>query len=106
LGGDDIVTKVFWSGEGKFSEPPMRLTRGDVRGLIVSSKIDHGPRSGAEKRGSSAEVQNRLLRDFEGYPIFDFCNNVGHKRKSSPVWPTSASPPIPNILRHVRRVLA
>jgi hypothetical protein len=31
----------------------MRLARGDVRDHIVSSKTDHGPRSGVEKRRSS-----------------------------------------------------
>ena len=39
----DIVEKVIWGGERKFLEPLMRLTRGDVRDHIVSSKIDHGP---------------------------------------------------------------
>ena len=39
----DIVAKVFWDGEQKFLEPLMRLTRGDVRDRMVSSKIDHGP---------------------------------------------------------------
>jgi hypothetical protein len=39
----DIVAKVFLGGEGKFLEPLMRLTRGDVRDRMVSSKINHGP---------------------------------------------------------------
>jgi hypothetical protein len=39
----DIVAKVFLGCERKFLEPLMRFTRGDVRDLIASSKIDHGP---------------------------------------------------------------
>jgi hypothetical protein len=38
-----LLQKSFWGGERKFLEPLMRLTRGDVRGHIVSSKIDHRP---------------------------------------------------------------
>jgi hypothetical protein len=38
-----LLQKSFWGGERKFLEPLMRLTRGDVRDHIVSSKIDHGP---------------------------------------------------------------
>ena len=37
-----LLQKSFWGGERKFLEPLMRFTRGDVRDLIVSSKIDHG----------------------------------------------------------------
>jgi hypothetical protein len=45
-----LLQKSFWGGERKFLEPLMRFTRGDLRDQIVSSKIDHGPRSGVEKR--------------------------------------------------------
>jgi len=38
-----MLQKSFWGAERKFSEPLMRLTRGDVRDHIVSSKIDLGP---------------------------------------------------------------
>ena len=38
-----VFKKSFWEGERKFLEPLMRFARGDVRGHIVSSKIDHGP---------------------------------------------------------------
>jgi hypothetical protein len=38
-----LLQKSFWGGERKFLEPLMRFTRGDVRGHIASSKIDHGP---------------------------------------------------------------
>ena len=38
-----LLQKSFWGEEQKFLEPLMRLTRGDVRDHIVSSKIDHGP---------------------------------------------------------------
>jgi hypothetical protein len=38
-----LLQKSFWSGERKFLEPLMRVTRGDVRDHIVSSEIDHGP---------------------------------------------------------------
>jgi hypothetical protein len=38
-----LLRKSFWGGERKFLEPLMRLTRGDVRDHIISSKIDHGP---------------------------------------------------------------
>jgi hypothetical protein len=38
-----LLQKSFWGGERKVLEPLMRLTRGDVRDHIVSSKIDHGP---------------------------------------------------------------
>ncbi|SIO61865.1 hypothetical protein SAMN05443247_09010 [Bradyrhizobium erythrophlei] len=38
-----LLQKSFSGGERKFLEPPMRLTRGDVRDLIVSHKNDHGP---------------------------------------------------------------
>jgi len=38
-----LLQKSFWGGEGKFLEPLMRLTRGDVRDHIVSFKIDHRP---------------------------------------------------------------
>ena len=38
-----VLQKSFWGGERKFLKPLMRLTRGDVRDHIVSSKIDHGP---------------------------------------------------------------
>jgi hypothetical protein len=36
-----LLQKSFWGEEQKFLEPLMRLTRGDVRDHIVSSKIDH-----------------------------------------------------------------
>jgi hypothetical protein len=36
-----LLQKSFWGGEAKFLELLMRLTRGDVRDLIVSPKIDH-----------------------------------------------------------------
>ncbi|MEH2565178.1 hypothetical protein V1289_004805 [Bradyrhizobium sp. AZCC 2289] len=38
-----LLQKSFSGGERKFLEPLMRLTRGDVRDLIVSHKNDHGP---------------------------------------------------------------
>jgi hypothetical protein len=38
-----LLKKSFWGGERKFLGPLMRLTRGDVKEDIVSSKIDHGP---------------------------------------------------------------
>ena len=38
-----VLKKSFWDNERKFLEPLMRLTRGDMRDHIVSSKIDHGP---------------------------------------------------------------
>jgi hypothetical protein len=38
-----LLQKSFWGGERKFSEPLMRLKRGDVRVHIVSPKIDYGP---------------------------------------------------------------
>jgi hypothetical protein len=51
-----LLQKSFWGGGGKFLQPLMRFTRGDVRDHIVSSKIDHGPPQGCS--------------------IFDFCNNI------------------------------
>jgi hypothetical protein len=41
-----FVAKVFWGVEGKFLEPLVRFTRGDVRDHIASSEIDRGPRYG------------------------------------------------------------
>jgi len=38
-----LLQKSFWGDERKFLEPLTRFTSGDVRGHIVSSKIDHGP---------------------------------------------------------------
>jgi len=38
-----VLKKSFWGVERSFLEPLMRFTRGDVRGHIDSSKIDHGP---------------------------------------------------------------
>jgi len=38
-----LLQKSFWGDERKFLEPLMRLTRGDVRDHIVSSKIDCEP---------------------------------------------------------------
>src|SRR4051794_22531334 len=38
-----LLRKSFWGGERKFLEPLMRFMRGNVRGHIVSSKIDHQP---------------------------------------------------------------
>ena len=38
-----LLQKSFWGDERKFLEPLMRFTSGDVRGHIVSFKIDHGP---------------------------------------------------------------
>ena len=38
-----LLQKSFWGRERKFLEPLMRFARGDVRGHIASSKIDHGP---------------------------------------------------------------
>ena len=38
-----LLQKSFWGGERKFLEPLMRFTCGEVRGHIVSSKIDHAP---------------------------------------------------------------
>jgi hypothetical protein len=37
-----LLQKSFWGAERKFLEPLMRFTRGDVRGHIAPSKIDHG----------------------------------------------------------------
>jgi hypothetical protein len=37
-----LLKKSFWGEAPKFIEPLMGFTRGDVRGHIVSSKIDHG----------------------------------------------------------------
>jgi hypothetical protein len=65
-----MLQKSFWGGERKFSEPLMRLPRGEVRDHIVSSKIDHGLRSGAEKRRSGREVQRSTLARYSG--LFDF----------------------------------
>ena len=66
----DIVAKVFWGDERKCLEQLMRFTSGDVRDHIVSSKIDHGLRSSAEKRRSGREVQRSTLARFSG--LFDF----------------------------------
>ena len=38
-----LLQKSFWAVEGKFLEPLVRFTRGDVRDHISASKIDHGP---------------------------------------------------------------
>jgi hypothetical protein len=38
-----VLKKSFGSEERKLLEPLMRLSRGDVREHIASSKIDHGP---------------------------------------------------------------
>ena len=38
-----LLQKSFRDGERKLLDPLMRLTRGDVRDHIASSKIDHGP---------------------------------------------------------------
>lgn len=58
----------------------MPLTRGDVRYHIDSSKIDHGPRRGVEKRRSSREVQRSTATRF--LRLFDFrlCNNIDPTR--------------------------
>jgi len=37
-----LLQKSFWGAERKFLEPLMHFTCSDVRGHIVSSKIDHG----------------------------------------------------------------
>jgi hypothetical protein len=65
-----LLQKAFWGVERKFLEPLMRLARGDVRDHIVSPKIDHGPRSGVEKRRGSREVQRPTFARFLG--LFDF----------------------------------
>jgi hypothetical protein len=38
-----VLKKSFWGDERNFLEPLMRITRGDVRDHIDSSKIDHRP---------------------------------------------------------------
>src|SRR6266404_3547515 len=38
-----VWQKSFWGDERNFLEPLMRFARGDVRGHIYSSKINHGP---------------------------------------------------------------
>jgi len=38
-----LLKKSFWGDEQKFLAPLMRLTGGDVRDHIASSKIDHVP---------------------------------------------------------------
>ena len=69
-----VLRKSFWGVEQKFLEPLMRLTRGDVRDHIVSSRIDHGASCGVEKRRSSREVQRSTFTRFLGLFDFDFCN--------------------------------
>jgi hypothetical protein len=39
----DIVAKSFWGGERNFLGLLMRFVYGDVRVLIVSHEINHGP---------------------------------------------------------------
>ena len=65
-----LLQKSFSSDERKFLGPLTRFTRGDVRDHIVSSKIDHGPRSGVEKRRRSREVQRSTFARF--LALFDF----------------------------------
>jgi hypothetical protein len=67
----DIVEKVFSGGARKFSEPLMRLARGDVRDHIASSKI-----SGVESNAAAEKSKDRLSRDLKGCSIFDFCNKI------------------------------
>src|ERR1700716_3501505 len=75
-----LLQKSFWGDERKFLEPLMRFTHGDVRDHIVSSKSITDLRSGAKERRSRREAQSQLSRDFLGCSIFDFCNNICHKR--------------------------
>src|SRR5215204_5401748 len=66
----DIVQKSFWSDERKFLASLMLFAGGDVRDHIVSSKIDHGLSSGANKRCSSREAPRSAFARFLG--LFDF----------------------------------
>jgi len=74
----DIVEKVFLGDERKFLEPPMRLTRGGVRGPYRFIQ-NRSPGSVVALTSDTAaeKPQDRLSRDFLGCSIFDFCNNIG-----------------------------
>jgi hypothetical protein len=56
----------------------MRLTRGDVRDHIVSSKIDHGPSSGIEKPHSRRDVQKSTFARFVGLIDFRLLQQYRH----------------------------
>jgi hypothetical protein len=62
----------------------MRFTRGDVRDLIVSSEIGHGPPVVALKSNAAAEeLKDQLSRDFWGSSIFDFATISAHLRHAA-----------------------
>ena len=77
------LQKFFWGGGRKFLEL-MRFTRGDVRGHIVSSKIDHRPACGVESDAAAEKAKDQLSRDFLGCSILDFCNTIRGKADIPP----------------------
>jgi hypothetical protein len=76
-----LLQKSFWGGERKFSEPLMRFPRGDVKGPYRFIQNRSWTSVVALKSDAAAEKsKDQLWRDFRGFSIFDFCNNIGTKR--------------------------
>jgi hypothetical protein len=59
-----VLKNSFWGDVRKFLGQLMRLTRDDVRDHIISSKIDHAPRSGADKRCISRDALRSTFARF------------------------------------------
>ena len=73
----------------------MRFVRGDTRDHIISCKNDHG--ASYRRYGVLhwwCRLKINVLRDFRQRSIFDFCNIIGHFRKSAFVVARSALLPI------------
>jgi hypothetical protein len=75
-----LLQKSFWGDERKFLEPLMRFTHGDVRDHIVSSKRSRISVVALKSDAAAEKPKDQLSRDFLGCSIFDFCNNIRHKR--------------------------
>ena len=86
----------------------MRFVRGDTRDHIISCKNDHG--ASYRRYGVLhwwCRLKINVLRDFRHRSIFDFCNIIGHFRKSAFVVARSALLPATDIVSpasHVRKV--
>jgi hypothetical protein len=75
-----VLKKSFLGGARNSLEPLMRFARGDVRGLIVSHKIDQGP---SYRRHDALQRQARQKSAFAEFSVlFDFRLFQQYRRKA------------------------
>jgi hypothetical protein len=72
-----VGTKILRAADafsGRRREGPYRFIQNRSRTSVVALKSE----AAAEKS------KDQLWRDFRGFSIFDFCNNIGTKRTANP----------------------